>query len=189
MELALLNAERPPPEGRTPPAAKVVTTASPAPTVSPAQTPASAAPASQDTASVQAGGPPVAGASGAAQLAAGQAGPPHLNLTCLGDIGKISPTPDARRKCEDRKWAEAGKRDPTDSGKVPPPLIDPAKAAFYDASLKARHSPGHPPLIGCAVPIHIGEGGDVNTWIINQEKRKRDRAKGKGEGKSLVPIP
>ncbi len=82
-------------------------------------------------------------------------------------------TADDRRKCDDKRWAAIGRHDPSDSGQVPPPLIDPNKAAFYDAVVAAKNSPGHGPGFGCGMPINWGEGGSK----LSRELKKKRLAK------------
>jgi hypothetical protein len=79
-----------------------------------------------------------------------------LNLTCLGNLKRL--TVDQRHACEAKPWADVGKRDPSDSGRVPDALIDPIKAAYYQSVLNARHSDGHSVGLGCVGKFGGGHG-------------------------------
>jgi hypothetical protein len=171
MELALLHPERPPPEVKARPTPRSASTSSAASAPSPIQDQASAVPAPQATASAQPAQLSPDSAPAGGQASAGASGGTGFNLTCLGNQKRL--TADERRKCDDKQWAGIGRHDPSDSGQVPPPLIDPNKAAYYDAVVAARNSPGHAPGFGCGMPINWGEGGNK----LSRELKKKRLAK------------
>jgi hypothetical protein len=151
VELDFLRPDRPPrpepppktaaalPQASTPAAAAVAAATQAAPAIMPAPSQVPSAPA---------------GAGLAGQTADG-AGAALIGLGCLGNLSKMKS--EQREACEARKWAGAGRRDPGDSGKVPDALIDPAKAAYYQAVIDARHAPGRPPGFGCVAKFGGGK--------------------------------
>ena len=169
MQLALLIREKPPtPERQA--AASAARSAEPltSPPVEQPAAPTSQAPAPRPS-STASQNPAASGqvADGATNPA-GAAGPPSFDLACLGNQKRL--TADKRRKCDDKQWTAIGRHDPSDSGQVPAPLIDPNKAAYYDAVVAARNSPGHGPGFGCGMPITLGEGG---SKLARELKRQR----------------
>jgi hypothetical protein len=150
VELDFLRPVRPPPEPslKTPAALPQASTPAAAAMAAAAQAPP---PIMPEPSSV----PAAPAATGLAGQTAEGAGAALIGLGCLGNLSKMKS--EQREACEARKWAGAGRRDPGDSGKVPDALIDPAKAAYYQAVIDAKHSPGHTPGFGCAAKFGGGK--------------------------------
>jgi hypothetical protein len=190
VELALLHPERPPPpEHKAAATGKVASAPAAAAPTPPVEAQASAPPQpaamTQPSAAATASSPP--GAQAAVPGPAGASGVSGLNLTCLGSQKRL--TAEERRKCDDKQWAGVGRHDPSNDGRVPPPLIDPNKAAFYEAVLAARHSPGHGPGFGCGMEIATGEGGSKMSKLLKKKRLAKEAPHEPPHSLKFGPLP